>query len=214
MDFIVEFLNKKIAYLASNYLFVLPLFVAFIWFLETVGFFGFFIPFEILSITYFALVFKYKFILIVSFFVIVAAVFLGLIVGYFVGRKYYSILLDKLEKKFPNLCEYLEKIDEYSNKYHFLFFLILINIWYTRPLMGLHLWGRKYNFKKYIIGSLFASFFYILPRFLIWVLIWIYGHKIVEKLKIDFKYILIGIGIFVLIYFIYDFVSGYKELKK
>ncbi len=201
--------------LHSKFYFIwLPLFVAFLGFFETVGIFGFFIPMEIIAVTYFAFIHSYLYVFIAASIVFAMGVFLGLIVGYFIWKKFYNKIISKIENKFPATKEYFEQIDKYMEKYHFWMFPLLINVGYTRPIMALHLWWRNYNFRKYIIGSFVATLAYVVPRVVIWYLIGVFGKVILEYLKIWYKYIVIFVIIAIVVYFIYDIIKESKELKK
>ena len=133
--------------LQSKFYFIwLPLFIGFLGFLETVGIFGFFIPMEIISVTYFAFIHKKLYLFLFASLIFGLGVFGWLLVGYFIWRKFYKKIIWKLEQKFPALKEYFEDVDKYIEKYHFLAFPLLINLWFTRPIMAMHLGARHYNF--------------------------------------------------------------------
>ena len=215
----MNFISEKIQHfgdilLHSKFCFVwLPLFITFLWFLETVWIFGFFIPMEIIAVSYFAFIHQYLYLFLLATFVFGVGVFLGLIAWYFIWKKYYKLILAKVENKFPVTKDYFKKIDEYMEKYHFWMFPLLINIWYTRPIMALHLGWRGYNFRKFLIWSIFATISYVIPRVFIWYLIWIFWKIIVEYLKIWYKYLIFIVIVLVIVYFIYDAIRESKQLK-
>ena len=212
IDKIDQFWNNL---LCSKYYFVwIPGIIAFFWFLETVGIFGFFIPMEIISITYFAFIHQKVYLFLFSALLFFLGVFWGLLVWYFIGRKFYRKILDKFIEKFPVLEEYFKEVDKYIDKYHLLAFPLLINLGFTRPIIGLHLGARKYNETKYILWTLLGSFFYVVPRVVIGYLVGVFGKIIIEKLKIGLDYVIWFALWLVFIFFVLDFIKEEKELKK
>jgi len=201
--------------LHSKFYFIwLPLFIWFLWFLETVGIFGFFIPMEIVSITYFAFIYHKLWLFLFASLIFGISVFGWLLVWYFIWRKFYKKIIWKLEEKFPALKEYFEDVETKIEKYHILAFPLLINIWFTRPIMAMHLGARHYNFWKFLIWSIIATISYVIPRVFIWYLVWVFWKAILEKLEIWFKYVLyFAIGVVVLA-FIVDIIKEEKDLKK
>jgi len=192
----------------------LPLFIWFLWFLETVGIFGFFIPMEIISVTYFAFIHKKLYLFLFASLIFSLGVFGWLLIGYFIWRKFYKKIIWKLEQKFPALKEYFEDVDKHIEKYHFLAFPLLINWWFTRPIMAMHLGARHYNFWKFLIWSLIATISYVLPRVIVWYLVWIFWKIILEKLEIWFKYVIYFVIFLIILAFVVDFIKEEKELKK
>lgn len=201
--------------LHSKFYFIwLPLFIWFLWFLETVWIFGFFIPMEIVSITYFAFIHSNLWVFLFATLIFWLWVFSWLLVWYFIWRKFYKKVILNLEKKFPALKEYFDDVDKKIEKYHFLSFPLLINIWFTRPIMAIHLGARHYNFWKFFMWSIIATISYIIPRALIWYLVWIFGKVVLDKLEIWLKYaVYIAIWIIILM-FVIDFIKEEKYLKK
>lgn len=200
---------------ASEYFFIyVPLFILWLWFFETVWIFGFFIPMEIISISVFAYLHSYLEIFLISVFVFLISILLGLFVGYYIGRKYYWRLINYFENKYPILKDYLIQIDEYLEKYHILAFPIIINIWWTRPIMALHLGWRKYDFKKFVFWAILASLSYVLPRAIIWYYVWVFWNVILKYFKIWTKYVFYWMIWLIIIALIMDIFVWEKELEE
>ncbi|MEF2176202.1 MAG: hypothetical protein V3575_07070 [Candidatus Absconditabacteria bacterium] len=201
--------------MSSHYFFLtVPLFIGALGFLETFGIIGLFIPIDLAVVTSFAfLVHNLGFFLILSV-VLSLFIFAGLISGYFFGKIFLSKIIIKYGQKYPKLKQYLDQIDEYVTKYHFLAFPLLININYARPIMSMYFGCNSYDFKKYVAGSAVASIAYVVPRVGIGYLVGIFGSVIFKYLKIGYKYVFIVLIILLVIAFIWDIIDGLKKIKK
>lgn len=201
--------------MSSHYFFLtVPLFIWALGFLETFWIVGLFIPIDLAVVTSFAfLVHNLGFFLILSV-VLSLFIFAWLIWGYFFGKIFLSKIIIKYWQKYPKLKQYLDQIDEYVTKYHFLAFPLLININYARPIMSMYFGCNSYDFKKYIMWSAVASIAYVLPRVGIWYLVWIFGSVIFKYLKIGYKYVLLVLIVLLVIAFIWDIIDWLRKIKK
>lgn len=209
----IEFIMNNL--MNSSYYFIyIPLFFLWLWFFETVWIVWFFIPLEIVCISIFAYLHNHFEVFMFSVFFLWFSIYLWLIVWYFIWNKYYSKILVLIENRFPALKDYFKQIDEYFEKYHFLAFPVVINMWWIRPIMALHLWWRWYNFKKFLAWSLLATVVYIVPRAIVWYLVWVFWKIILQYFKIWTKYVFYGLIVLIIVALIMDIFIWEKELEK
>lgn len=214
--FIQQNLEKVLdSLMASQYFYLyIPLFVLWLGFFETVWIVGFFVPLEIISISVFAYLHSHLQLFLFSVLFFSVSLFSWLVVWYVIWRKYYSKILNFAQKKFPALKGYFKEIDEYFDKYHFLAFPLVINIWWTRPIMALHLWGRWYDYRKFIVWSILATLSYVIPRCAIWYLVGVFWKIILQYFKIWSKYVFFWLLILIVISIVIDIFVWEKELEK
>lgn len=218
MDFIWSFIiDFKIRFFwLNNYYILIPFFIFLISFLETSSPLGFILPSNIVSILFFTLVFDNVKVFLYIFSIYFFGIFLWLLVGYYLWYYLYDKISVITKKKFPKVDKYFLKIDKYFDKFHFLTFFLICNIPYVRSYFAIHMWSRGYSFNRYFFWSLFFSFFYVLPRAIIWFFIWkfwqVIVYKYLDQWKILLNYILLFLFIFV-IFQIFKYIKN-KNLKK
>lgn len=208
MWFIDFILNLK------YYYFYIPFFFLLFWFLETFAIVWYLIPMEVITISVFAVLVDYKYLIIFSSFFLWVWIFLWLIVWYIFWYYFLKSYLKKLEENYPTIKQYFINIDKKIENNHIYAFPLILNIWFLRPLFSVHLWARKYNFKKYLIWSIIWTISYVIPRLFLWILIWIFWKIIVDYVSIWYKYILIFIFLLIIFSFIIDIFKSKRKFKK
>lgn len=201
--------------MSTHYFFLtVPLFIWSLGFLETFGIIWLFIPIDLAVVTSFAFLVNHLWFFLILSVVLFLFIFAWLICGYFFGKIFLSKIIIKYWQKYPKLKQYLDQVDEYVTKYHFLAFPLLININYARPIMSMYFGCNSYDFKKYVAWSAVASIAYVIPRVWIGYLVWIFGEVIFKYLKIGYKYVLFILIILLVIAFIWDIIDWLKNIKK
>ena len=188
----------------------IPLMLFVLWFFETVGFLGLFLPFEIPAVLGLARLVHEPYMFGAAWIMLFFWVFLGLTTWYFLGKTFLKNTFQNLMKKFPMFEDEIAKADWLVKKNPNRSFPVLINIWFVRPLISVYFWSHQYHHKKYIFSSFLGWLGYAIPRLIVWGLVWVFGKQILEYFSVDKKYI---IWFFVLIFLI-SFVKEFFEEKK
>lgn len=196
----------------SNYYYIyIPLFFLSLGIIETVWFIWYFLPSNIVSVTVFAFLITNLELFIISIFLFSLWIFIWLMISYFWWKYFLNKFIIKIRKKYKHVDEYFLQIDSYLEKYHFWAFPVLINIWFVSPIMWIYFGAHKYNFKKYLLWSFIAVLSYVLPRAIVWYLLWIFWKVIFDYMKIGYKYLMYVAFIIILASFILDFLNKDKK---
>lgn len=194
------------------FLYIPFLFLVF-WFFETFAFTWYLIPMEVIIIWVTALIVDHNYLIIFSWLVLYIWVFVWLIVWYFFWNYFFKWTIQTLEKNYPTLKQYFQDIDYKMSRYHFWSFPILINVWFLRPLLSVHLWARWYNFKKFVLWSILWTFFYVIPRIIIWIFLGYFWKIIIEYATIWYQFFIVIIFLIILFAFFIDFKKFKKNFK-
>jgi membrane protein DedA with SNARE-associated domain len=211
-------LNFKIRLFSlNNYYIFIPIFVFLISFIEVSSPIGFILPSDLFSILLFTFISTNIKLFLFVFLLYWSGIFLWLLVWYYLWYYFYDKINILLYKKFPNINKYLLKIDSYFDKYHFTTFFFISNIPYIRSYFAMHMWSRRYNFGRYLLWSVFFSFFYVLPRAIIGFLMWKFWQVIVSRYLNQWKmlgiYILLIIFLILIIFYVFKY-NKKKNLNK
>lgn len=192
----------------------IPVILFVLGFFETIGFLGLFLPFEIPAVLGLARLVHNPYMLAFASVMLFFGVFLGLVSGYFLWKTFLKNTFEKIMKKFPMFEDEISKAQKLVHNHPNLSFPVLINIGFARPLISVYFWSNQYDHKKYVFWSFLAALGYIIPRIILWVLVWIFGKQVLEHLSIDKKYIIWFFVLIFLISFIKEFFEEKKHEKK